>query len=193
MNFDLEHHVLGSKAIVFTEGPFDDAIMEELTRTLFPKMIVTYLNAGGFSSFPYFAEARMTGAFQMPVFLLFDGDVPSDTKIRAKYQRIRQELGLPSRCVKVLQENSIEGYLLVPSAILRAYQVEGVTQQELEEFIEDRRTKQNRKSVLEAVLSRCGVAKYTVAVAREVASSLNLDEINPQLRSFIGEFCGLFQ
>lgn len=189
MNFDLQHHVVGAKAIVFTEGAFDDAIMEELTRTLYPKFKVTYLNAGGFSKIPFFAEAKMTGAFQMPVFLLFDGDVPSDSKTRTKYQKIRQELGLPPGCVKVLRENSIEGFLLVPSAILRAFQVESVTKRDLEEFIENRRTKQNRKTVLEATLSHCGIPKYTAEVARKLASSLKIDEIDLQLGSFIGEFC----
>jgi len=79
----------------------------------------------------------------------------------------------------------------VPPAILRAYQVKSVTKQELERFIEDWRTKQNRKSVLEAALSHCGVAKYTVEAARKLASSLAVDEIDPRLRSLIGEFCGL--
>lgn len=190
MSSDLANHVVGSRAIVFTEGEFDDAILDEIASRLHPGEKVAFMNAGGYSNVPYFAEARVTGALRMPVFLLFDGDVPLDSKTRAKYLQIKESLAIPEQQVKVLSERSIEGYLLVPGAVVRAFPETGQSTQEIEEFLSERRNRQNKKAVLEALLQFCGIPKYTVEVARRLASSLEPSEIDAQLVRILDAFCG---
>ena len=189
MRFDLERHIVGCRALVFTEGIYDDLILERITSTLEPRKQVTYLNVGGYANIPYFAEAKVTGALKLPVYLLFDGDVPKDSRTSEKYLDIRRSLSLPDDHVKVLAERSIEAYLLVPSALLRSFPECKRSIQDIVEFVTASRNKQSKKQVLESLLSFCGLPRYSKEIAGKIASNLLEEEIGADLKMFIREFC----
>ncbi|MGA2573208.1 MAG: TOPRIM nucleotidyl transferase/hydrolase domain-containing protein [Candidatus Methanomethylicaceae archaeon] len=189
MNIDLEKHIVGSRAVVFTEGSFDDVILEKLTNKLYPKERITFMNAGGYSNIPYFAEARVAATLRMPIYLLFDGDVANDQKTRSKYIEIKKSLELPENHIKVLPERSIEAYFLVPALFRRAFSENKRSLEEIKKFIASKRTKQNKKTVLEELLSFCGLPKYNIEIAGKLASNLMVDEIELSLISIIKDFC----
>jgi hypothetical protein len=190
MNSDLESHIMGSRAIVFTEGAFDDVILEGIAHRLHPGEKVAFMSAGGYANVPYFAEARIAGSLRMPIFLLFDGGVAVDTKTRTKYLQIKDMLAIPEQRIKVLSERSIEGYLLVPAVITRAFPGTTRSTEELERFLSKRKDKQNKKAVLEALLQFCGIPRYTKEIAASLASNLERGEIDAQLVRIIDDFYG---
>ena len=100
-------------------------------------------------------------------------------------ERLIHELNIKEDHIITLQRNSIEAYLLVPSAIKRAFPQIGLSEQEIDEFIKRNEGKKNKKQVLDLLLKRGGIEIYDGETVAQIAQAMKENEIDDELKKIL--------
>jgi hypothetical protein len=173
--------------VVFVEGKCDVKIFESFKLTLLKGgENVGFVDAGGWTNMEYFANAKILRSFKPSrnIFVIFDGDTEKHREIK---KRLLSELNIKDENIITLPENQAEAYLLVPSAIRRAFPNLNLSESEISEIIEEGKNKKNKKDLLDLILRRGNVGSYDEEKARIIAKSFLENEIHPNIKEIFNK------
>jgi predicted ATP-dependent endonuclease of OLD family len=178
--------ILDFDTLVFVEGETDLRVFSAFKQNLHivREKNIGFIDAGGWTSMEYFANAKILKSLKPPrnIYAIFDGDTEKNQKIK---KRLLEELNIKEENIITLKESSIEAYLLVPSAIKRAFPDISLSQQEISKIIEDGKTKQNKKELLNYILKTGNIGSYDKEKAEIIAKIMTENEINDEIKSRI--------
>jgi len=176
--------ILDFDTLVFVEGETDLRVFNAFKQNLHTarEENIGFIDAGGWTSMEYFANAKILKSLKPPrsIYAVFDGDTEKNQKIK---KRLLEELNIKEENIITLQESSIEAYLLVPSAIKRAFQDMSLSQQEISKIIEEGKTKKNKKELLDYILKTGNVGPYDKEKAENIARIMTENEINDEIKN----------
>jgi hypothetical protein len=185
MNKDLEENIAAADAILLVEGPSDAEILEQFAKRLVPCKKILFMGVEGFTNMKYYSEAQVAKSLKIPLFIVFDGDTSTiEKKKRVKDKLIRQ-ISLPQNHVITLTKNSIEDYLLVPTAIKRAFPSISNSVEDIEGFLKWRETKRDKRKVLKDLFNQLGLTKYDHKEATRIASKMKASEIDEEIKKIL--------
>lgn len=113
---------------------------------------------------------------------MFDGDTTTVKKKRRVKNRLIEQVTLPESNVLTLKKNSIEDYLLIPTAIRSAFPFVSKSVKYIDAFFKTRKTKRNKKEVLETLFTQLGLGKYDYEKATAIVSKIKLSEIDEEIK-----------
>jgi predicted ATPase len=174
--------ILDFDTVVFVEGKCDVKIFEGFKLTLLKsEENVGFIDAGGWTSMEYFANAKILRSLKPPrrIFVIFDGDTEKNKKIK---ERLLNELNVKDENIITLTETQVEAYLLVPSAIKRAFPNLNLSESEISKMIEVGKNKKNKKELLDLILTKGNVGPYDGEKAGNIAKSFLENEISPEIK-----------
>jgi putative ATP-dependent endonuclease of OLD family len=186
--------ILDYDVISFVEGADDVKIFTALA-TSFGKDIesrVGFIDSEGWNSMAYYANARVLKSriINVQVFAIFDGDIDKEEKYKKIKERLTTTLKLKEGHVVTLEKHSIEAYLLVPSAIVRAFPNIRLSEEEISHIISQCSEKKNKKEVLKLVLRRGGIDFYDGEMGAKIMQAMTRSEIDEELKSIINVLSG---
>lgn len=182
IHHDLDRHIAGMDAVVFVEGVSDAKILEQIAQKLVPDKKLLFMDVEGFTNMNYYSEAKLAKKLGVPLFALFDGDTTTIRKKKQVKDRLIEQVTLSDDHVLALKKNSIEDYLLIPTAIGRAFPLVSKSVEYVDAFLKTRKTRRNKKEVLRALFSQLGLGKYDYKKAMSIASEIRLSEIDEEIR-----------
>jgi len=191
-NKDLERHITSADAIVIAEGVTDAKVLEQFAQKLAPEKKIHFMDAEGFANMNYYSNARLAKSLRVPLFVVFDGDTSTVSKKKKIKEKLVKQITLPDDHVLTLKMNSIENYLLVPTAIKRAFSSVSKSTEGVEAFFKARGTKRGKKKVLNDLFRQLGLGKYDQEKAVQIASEMKISEIDEEIKtilSFIAASC----
>ncbi len=173
--------------VVFVEGKDDVRILNAWAGKLIKDLptAVGFVDAEGWTSMDYYANARVLASRRIKTvtYVLFDGDTEADERRKSIKERLLKQLNLPPERILTLEGSSIEAYLLVPSAIHRAFPRLSLSVQEIDAMIESGKLKKNKKQTLDQVLRRGGVPSgYDGEAGQRIAQAMNDGEILEEIK-----------
>lgn len=172
--------------VAFVEGADDVKIFKAFARQFAKNanVIVGYIDSEGWNSMAYYANARILKShrLKMEVFAIFDGDTEKEERNKKIKERLISDLELKQDRIVTLQRSSIEAYLLVPSAIKRAFPQIGLSEEEIADFIKRDEEKKNKKAVLDLLLKRGGIGTYNGEIGAQIAHAMKDNEIDEELQ-----------
>jgi hypothetical protein len=174
--------ILDFDTVVFVEGKCDVKIFEGFKLTLLKsEENVGFVDAGGWTSMGYFANAKILRSLRPSrrIFVIFDGDTERNKKIK---ERLLNELNVKDENIITLTETQIEAYLLVPSAIKRAFPNISLSESEISETIEMEKSKKNKKEILDMILRKGNMGPYDDEKAGSIAKSFLESEISNEIK-----------
>ena len=175
--------------VAFVEGADDVKIFKALARQFAKNtaVIVGYIDSEGWNSMAYYANARILKSrrLKIDVFAIFDGDTEKEERNKKTKERLVSDLEVKEDRVITLQRSCIEAYLLVPSAIKRAFPQIGLSEQEIAEFIKRNEEKKNKKQVLDLLLKRGGIDTYNGEIGAQIAQAMKDNEIDEELQQIL--------
>jgi predicted ATP-dependent endonuclease of OLD family len=174
--------ILDFDTIVFVEGKYDVKIFEGFKLTLLKsEENVGFVDAGGWTNMAYFANSKILRSLKPPreVFVIFDGDTEKHKKVK---ERLLSELNVKDENIITLTETQVEAYLLVPSAIKRAFPNLNLSESEISKMIEDGKNRKNKKELLDQILRKGNVGPYDEEKAGSIAKSFLENEVNPEIK-----------
>lgn len=177
--------------IVFVEGKTDVKIFEGFKQTLLSEKgkNVGFVDAGGWTNMEYFANAKILRSLKPPreIFAIFNGHIEKQEKIK---ERLLRELNIKNENIITLEESSIEAYLLVPSAIKRAFPNLRLSEEEISRIIERSKDKRNKKEILDFILRSGNVGSYDEEKAESIAKAMLENEINDEIKDLFKKILG---
>lgn len=182
--------ILDFDTIVFVEGKCDVKIFDGFKLTLLKSEDnIGFVDAGGWTSMEYFANAKILGSLKPPrrIFVVFDGDTERNKKIK---ERLLNELNVKDENIITLKETQIEAYLLVPSAIKRAFPNLNLSESEILGIIEAEKDKKNKKILLDLILRKGNLGPYDDEKAGSIAKSFLENEINNEIKAIFTKISG---
>lgn len=185
MNEDLERNIVGADAVVFVEGLSDARIFERFAMTLIPSSRIVFLDVEGFTNMHYYSQAKIAKALQLPLFILFDGDTSTIQRKKRIKNILMKQISLPQNHILTLKKNSIEDYLLVPTAIKRAFPSALKSVEDIGTFLKLRKTKRNKRSVLQDLFAHLGLGKYDYKKAVCIVSKMRISEIDDEIKQVL--------
>lgn len=180
----LEHDV-----IAFVEGADDVKIFTALARRISKdaEKSVGFIDSEGWNSMAYYANARVLKSrrTKVEVFTIFDGDTEKEERNRKIKERLVTTLPLKEDHIITLEKNSIEAYLLVPTAIKRAFPHIRLSIKEISDFISENEKKKNKKEVLRGLLKIGGIDSYNGEIGAQIIQAMTKNEIHKELKDII--------
>ncbi|MBI2938382.1 MAG: AAA family ATPase [Thaumarchaeota archaeon] len=175
--------ILDYDTVVFVEGQDDVKIFNAWARRFKSSGNIGFIDTEGWNNMEYYANARILGSRRIKVtpFVIFDGDT-EDGKLKDVKDKLVKQLDLREENINTLKADSIEDYLLVPIAILRAFPNFNLSEKEIESFLESYKTKKDRKVVLDLLLKRGGIQGYNGDLGAQIALNMRETEISGDIR-----------
>ena len=181
--------------LVFVEGDDDVKIFQALSKQLLKQRDVSvgFLDSEGWNNMAYYANARILKSRKanIEVFAVFDGDTEADEKRKNIKVKLTSELKIPEDHIMTLTQSSIESYLLVPTAIRRAFPQIRLSKKEIELFTEKHESKKNKKETLDQLLRKGDVGPYTGELGAQIAQVMLESEINQEMKDIVNKFSQL--
>jgi hypothetical protein len=177
-NFDTD-------AIVFVEGVEDLPVYEVWAERSGLRDKVQFIDTEGWNNMHYYANVRVAQSrrVRIEVFVIFDGDTERKERNQVIKKRLVEKLDLPEEHVLTLDQSEAEGYLLDPTAILKAFPREiRLSKEELEERLAPYRTRRNQKKALDDLFQEFGVGRYDGTLGARIARAMN--ETPPTIHEF---------
>jgi len=188
MSKDAEKNIVGADAIVFVEGITDTRVFEEFARKLVPLKRIVFMDVEGFTKMNYFSEAKLAKSLKVPAFIIFDGDTSTIERKKKVKEQLISQITLPENRILTLKKNNIEDYLLVPTAIKRAFPSFSKTVNEIKEFFREKSGKRNKRQVLEDLFRQSNLGKYDYEKAARIASAMKASEIDKEIANILRGF-----
>lgn len=175
--------------VAFVEGADDVKIFTALARRIGTgsEFSVGFIDSEGWNSMAYYANARVLKSrrIKVEVYAIFDGDTEKEERNRKIKERLVSTLHLKGDHVITLKRNSIEAYLLIPTAIKRAFPHIRLSMEEISAFISENAQKKNKKEVLRLVLKRGGIDSYNGEIGAQIMQAMTENEIHEELKEII--------
>jgi hypothetical protein len=166
-------------ALVIVEGSSDKKIFEKLALHIRPNLNLLFIEGEGWTSHAYFAESKTALEAKRQVVVIFDGDTEDSRRRDIKNRLLTQLKSNP--IIVTLIRNSIEDYILVPSAIKAAIPTIFLNEKEITSYLEGNAGKRNKKAVLDHLLKSHAGIKYDGAIGANIASHMSIGEIDPEI------------
>lgn len=188
-------NILEFDVIAFVEGKDDIKIFtawaSSLTKT--SGRVTGFVNAEGWNSMEYYANARVLRSRRIAVtpHVIFDGDTSTDAKMKQVKERLVQQLSIPEANVHTLGKNTIEDYLIVPSAIRRAFPQLNLSLEEVRHYFDEQKNKRNKKTVLDSLLKRGGMEGYDGEKGAQIARVMRDSEVDNQIKEIFKQLTGV--
>jgi predicted ATP-dependent endonuclease of OLD family len=180
--------ILDFDTLVFVEGETDVRVFSAFKQNLHmvKEKNVGFIDAGGWTNMEYFANAKILKSLKPPrnIFAVFDGDTERNQKIK---KRLLEELAIKEENIITLKESSIEAYLLVPSAIRRAFPDISLSQQEILKIIEEGKMRKNKKELLDYILKVGNIGPYDKEKAERIARAMTENEISGEIKDIFNK------
>ena len=180
---DAKKHIVGADVIVFVEGITDAKVFEKFAKKLVPQHKIVFMEVEGFTNMHYYSEAKLTKSLNIPTFVIFDGDTSTIERKRKIKNKLVELISLPEEHIITLKKNSIEDYLLVPSAIKRTFPSIPKSVEKIDVYFKKRKNDRNKKRVLENLFREMGLGKYDHEKASSIASKMKVSEIDQEIVS----------
>ncbi|MGD0813237.1 MAG: AAA family ATPase [Verrucomicrobiota bacterium] len=158
-------------AIVFVEQAAHVPIFEAWARKFEFGVKIQFLDAEGAATLSYFANARiaLSSFVHTLVFAVFGNGSELASRTRRK---IIEQLELPEQQVFTLDFPELEGYLLDPAAILRAFPAITLPLAELEARLDPARTLPEQKKALADLLAEFHLGEYDGHLGARIAEAM---------------------
>jgi predicted ATPase len=168
-----------AEAIVFVEEADHIPIFEAWARKFKFHIKMQFLDTEGACTLHYYANTRiaLSNFVHTLVFAVFGNGSEQSSRTRKK---LVEQLKLPEQQVITLDYPELEGYLLDPAAILRAFPAVTLSAVELESRLDPARTLPNQKKALSEVLTQFRIGEYDSRLGARIAEVM--DEIPPPIR-----------
>jgi len=171
-------------AIVFVEAGDHVPIFEAWAKKFDFRVKVQFLDAEGACTLNYFANTRvaLSNFVHTLVFAVFGNgsEVSSQTK-----KTIVEQLQLPPEQVITTDFPELEGYLLDPKAILRAFPAITLPPAEVEARLDPARTLPDQKKALSELLTQYRIGEYDSRLGARIAEAM--DEIPACVRQLFDQ------
>lgn len=173
--------IFNDDVIVFVEGTDDVSIFTAWRKLLQPSSKIGFFDSGGWTKMEYFANAAIlkSESVQIPSFFIFDGDTKKTERNETIKKKLVEEAAIDKTHFITLNLNSIENYILVPSAINKAFPT--IPLKKVADFLEKNITKRNKKTVLDSLLKSNKLGKYDAEKAKKIASNMTKQEIDKEI------------
>jgi hypothetical protein len=188
--------IFDQDAIVFVEGPFDEAAFDAWLATLrrdgasdlLARLRCAFISVGGLTNIPFYLDAKIiqSRVVKPLLFYITDGDVLSDEETADQWRLVRsatkgsvvEEFSLENQFV-------IEDYLLSPSAIARAYGDRLPSSEAIEKMRGEK--PQHGKQAKEALRQLFTESRipFDSSVAQRIANAMTAEEIPPLITSIL--------
>lgn len=179
-------NMLEFDVIAFVEGKDDIKAFTAWASSLAKSSSRTigFVDAEGWNSMEYYANARVLQSKRIALtpHVIFDGDTSNDAGMKPTKDRLVKQLSIPEGNIHTLDKNTIEDYLLVPSAIRRAFPQLNLSLEEIRRFFDDQKTKRNKKAVLDSLLKRGGMDGYDGEKGAQIARVMRDSEVDEQIK-----------
>jgi predicted ATPase len=158
-------------AIVFVEQADHVPIFEAWARKFDFHIKVQFLDAEGACTLHYFANTRiaLSNFVHTLVFAVFGNGSPMASRTR---KAVVEQLQLPPEQVITVDFPELEGYLLDPKAIVRAFPAIHSSLPELEARLDPARTLPDQKMALSELLSQFRVGEYDSRLGALIAEAM---------------------
>jgi predicted ATPase len=184
---------LEAEALVFVEGQDDVPVYEAWARKYGIGRAVQFVDAEGWCNMEYFANAKVIQNRRVRVlpWVIFDGDTERAPKISKIKEQLISRLSLPADRILTLNVSELEGHLLDPSALLRAFPAIRLLEEDLEERFAPSKGKRNQKKILDKLFQEYGLGRYVGAFGAKIASEMRsipteIEEFFRRIKTAIG-------
>jgi predicted ATPase len=159
-------------AIVFVEEADHVAIFEAWARKFQFHIKVQFLDAEGACTLHYHANTRiaLSKFVHTLVFAVFGNGSEMASRTR---KTIVEQLQLPPEQVVTMDFPELEGYLLDPKAILRAFPAVTLPPAELEALLDPARTMPDQKKALSELLTQFRIGEYDSRLGARIAEAMD--------------------
>ncbi|MGA2751115.1 MAG: AAA family ATPase [Verrucomicrobiota bacterium] len=160
-----------AEAIVFVEEADHVPIFEAWARKFDFRVKVQFLDAEGACTLNYYANARiaLSNFVHTLVFAVFGNGSEMSSRTR---QTIVERLQIPPEQVVTTDFPELEGYLLDPRALLRAFPAITLSAAELETRLDPARTMPDQKKALSELLSQFRIGEYDSRLGARIAEAM---------------------
>jgi predicted ATPase len=168
-------------AIVLVEQPDHLPLLEAWAKKYPFKIKLQFLDAEGADTLHYFANIRIAQSkfVQTLIFAVFGNGSEMAGRTRKK---IIEQLNLPESQVITLDYPDLEGYLLDPAAVARAFPAVNLPAAELAQRLDTALTAPSQKKALSDLLADFRVGDYTSQNGARIAEAMN--EIPATIKQF---------
>jgi predicted ATPase len=166
-------------AIVFVEQADYVPVFEAWARKYNFRIKIQFLDAEGASTLHYFANTRIASSnfVETLIFAVFGNGSEQAGRTRKK---IIEQLNLPEQQVITLDYPELEGYLLDPAALVRAFPAVTVPATELASRLDPALTLPDQKKALSDVLSEFRIGEYNSRLGARIAEVM--EQIPPSIK-----------
>jgi hypothetical protein len=168
-----------SDAIVFVEQADYVPVFEAWARKFNFRIKIQFLDAEGAATLHYFANTRiaLSSFVQTLIFAVFGNGSEMANRTRKK---IIEQLSLPEQQVFTLDFPELEGYLLDPAALQRAFPAITLPPAELAGRLDAALTLPDQKKALGDLLAEFRIGDYDGRIGARIADAMT--EIPPSIR-----------
>ena len=188
--------VLESDALVFVEGESDEKAFKAWYATLrtcggneeMARIHCSFLGVWGLSNLPFYLDSKILKSrrLQPGIFHIVDGDIHESPDKERQWKRTRALLPCPDDHIYELRDGTIlEDYLLVATAIAKAFPDRLSSVETVESILSDNRRKGLKaKTSLTSLLEWFGI-RYSPAVAERIALSMQAKDISEDILNLL--------
>ncbi len=188
--------VLESDALVFVEGESDEKVFKAWYDTLrtstgnedMARIHCLFLGVWGLDNLPFYLDSKILKSrrLQPGIFHIVDGDVHDTPEKERQWKRTRALLPCPDDHVYELRNGTIlEDYLLVATAIAKAFPDRLRPVETVESLLSDNRRKGLKaKTSLTSLLESFGI-RYSPVMAERIALSMQAKDISEDIRTLL--------
>ena len=166
-------------AIVFVEQADHVPVFEAWAGKFNFRVKIQFLDAEGAATLHYFANTRiaLSNFVNTLIFAVFGNGSEQASRTRRK---IIEQLNLPEQQVFTLDFPELEGYLLDPAALKRAFPAITLPLAELETRLDPARTLPEQRKALSDLLAEIHLGEYDSRLGARIAEAM--DEIPASVR-----------
>ncbi len=159
-------------AIVFVEQADHVPLFEAWAGKFNFRVKIQFLDAEGAATLHYFANTRiaLSSFVHTLVFAVFGNGSEQASRTRKK---IVEQLNLPEQQVFTLDFPELEGYLLDPAALMRAFPAITLPLADLETRLDPARTLPEQKKALNDLLAEFHLGEYDSRLGARIAEAMN--------------------
>lgn len=179
-----------SDVVTFVEGPADEQVFETFAERLHEDSRIPFIAMDGCQNVKYYATAKILTSRSVKIkpVAIFDKDIEKEDEHRKMIEELKKDFAIKDEDVIHLEKNSIEDYLLNPSAIKEAFPKLKADKHEIGQFINANSSKRNKKTVLDHLFRQYGLPKYRDTIhAKKIAEKIPLNEIDHDLQNILNK------
>jgi len=185
MNLDLNTNIIIYDAIMMLEGKTDVVVFKEICNNFYPDKNILFKEFGGYTNLTlFYKEMQLIESFNVPIYCIFDGDTFSSKKMRNIKEKLLDNYTNDKIKIYILNKNSIEDYLIIPSIIKTTFPKIKEEESEIKLMLNSKR---NKKTLLNHLFIKNGLNSYSHKSARLIAMNIDYASLDPELLSILND------